>query len=65
MVEIRSSKHPFGLQISVIHHRISGSHLMNFIDRVHWDPVDLVHGSVDPVHTFFFRKIISKAIENP
>jgi hypothetical protein len=29
------------------------------------DPVDSVHGSVDPVHTFSFRKIILKILEIP
>jgi hypothetical protein len=38
---------------------------MDFVDPVHRDPVDLVHVSVDPVHAFFFRKIIPKTIENP
>jgi hypothetical protein len=38
---------------------------MKFVDPVHRDPVDLVHESIEPVHTFFFRKIILKIIENP
>jgi hypothetical protein len=38
---------------------------MDFVDPVHRDPVDLVHGSVDLVQAFFFKKIIPKIVEIP